>query len=150
MKNTDTIKVLANLIQIQFDAVHIYETAIERVGDERVRERLETFQQRHHRHLKDLSSAIRELGETPPVPSQDLKGVIFEKLAAVRSITGTEGALKSLATTEEILGRYYQELIPESIPEATLRLLKKHLSDVQVHKEYIDLNVKAVSSSPPG
>ena len=96
-----------------------------------------------------IDSEIKALGESPPVPTQDLKGAIFEKLAALRSITGTEGALKALATTEEILGRYYQELVPENTPESTHRLLKKHMSEVQVHKDYIDLNIKALSGAAP-
>lgn len=149
MQKTEMMKILANLIQIEFDAVHVYETVMERVDDGQMRERMKTFQQTHHRHVKDLADHVRELGETPPVPSQDLKGAIFERLAAIRSITGTEGALKALATAEEILGRYYQELVPENIPESTHRAIKKHLSDVQVHKEYLDLNIKALSIPAP-
>lgn len=149
MQKPDATTILTELIQLEFDAVHVYDTAIGGVDDERIRDRLRTFQQTHHDHVKNLSQELRQQGETPPVPSQDFKGMIFEKLAAIRSITGTEGALKALATAEEILSRYYQELVPEDMPQATHRILKKHLSDGQVHKDYIELNIGALSSTPP-
>jgi len=150
MQKTDMIKILANLIQLEFDTVHVYDTAIEGVGDDQMRHRLESFRQTHHAHTEDLAEAIKKLGEDPPAPARDLKGIIFEKLTAIRSKTGTEGALKALRTAEDILSRHYHELVPENTPKSTNHILKKHLSDGQVHLDYIDLNIKALSITPPG
>ena len=149
MQKTDMINILSNLLQLEFDAVNVYGRAIDGVGDEQIRDRLETFLQTHRTHVSNLANEIETLGKKPPRPSQDFKGLIFEKLTAIRSLTGTEGALKALRTAEEILSRYYHELVPENTPESTSGVLKKHLSDGQVHLDYIDLNIKALSIPPP-
>jgi hypothetical protein len=50
----------------------------------------------HKRHIELLASEIPTLGGTPPDYSPDFKGYLISGFTSLRSITGTEGALKAM------------------------------------------------------
>jgi uncharacterized protein (TIGR02284 family) len=145
MEKAKMINLLSDLMQQEINIIHIYDEAIEGVKDPVVRDRLAKFKQTHDRHVRNLSQAVRELGDHPPSPSRDLQGAVSEKVAKIRSsMSGTEGALKALGGAEEKLGDRYRTLVPDHMPDATTGVLKQHLSDQKLHLDYINLNIKSL------
>ena len=51
------------------------------------------------------------LGGNPPKRSVDLKGLLLEGFTALRSVTGTEGALKAMQSNEKTTNKKYQEAL---------------------------------------
>src|SRR4051812_38509766 len=93
-----TIDIMNSLIKLDIDATRAYSQAMDNIDVTEVREQLAEFKADHERHITDLSSEIISMGGTPTSPTPDLKGFFIENFTAIRSLTGTEGALKAMRT----------------------------------------------------
>jgi len=65
---------LEDLIQLDHDAVHAYEAAIDRLHYAGFREALKGFCQDHLRHIEELGAQLSALGREPPMKSVLAKG----------------------------------------------------------------------------
>lgn len=138
MLNENIVSTLNRLIQLDYDAVQAYERAIAKIEDIAIRRELEGFKGDHERHIVDLSACVRDLGGVPEELSRDVKGVLLEGLTALRSITGTEGALKAMKTNEEITNKVYEEAFQSALPGNVRDVVEKNLSDERRHLAYIE------------
>jgi len=145
MNQKELIDALSDLLQTASDAVFSYQQAIPKVEDEIMRGRLASFRKSHEENIQELANAIERLGGQPPEFSKGFKGFILESVSALRSLTGSKGALKALQTIEERTNRHYSEAVSWEIPEDPRDLLRKQFSDVKVHLDYINSNLKALS-----
>jgi hypothetical protein len=145
MENEELIQVLSELTQLDIDAVYSYNQAIEGIEDAIIRERLSKFLKEHNEHIDLLSKEIRAHGGQPPEISPDLKGVVIKGVTALRSSSGTKGALKALKMMEEMTNQRYGDLIPRNFPPSTHDILRKCFSDEKSHLEYIVMNLEALS-----
>ncbi|MGB5985629.1 MAG: ferritin-like domain-containing protein, partial [Desulfobacterales bacterium] len=87
-----------------------------------------------------LSDAVQALGETPPEASRGLKGYVLEAFTALGGFVGMQGAMKALKVTEEITNHYYAEALPKDTPPTIKDIVRQHLSEEQIHMEYLNLN----------
>jgi uncharacterized protein (TIGR02284 family) len=138
MATNQIIEVLNDLIQLDIDAVNAYEQAIKRIDVPQVGADLEQFKADHERHIDDLSEAVRELGGEPPDRSPDLKGFLLEGFTALRSVTGTEGALKAMRTNEKATNARYDDALREELPADIEALVRQNREDERRHLEYIE------------
>lgn len=135
---------LTELIQLDIDAVEAYRQAVEGIEDEIMRTRLEEFAQNHLDHIEMLSQEIQSAGGEPPDLSRDLKGLIIKGFAALRSTTGTKGALKSLKTPEELAVKAYGNAVSQDVPGAVKAVLRKFFAEERIHLQYIQNNLEAL------
>jgi hypothetical protein len=85
------------------------------------------------------------MGGTPPDPSPDFKGFLIQGFTAIRSATGTEGALRAMELNEKLTNRNYSEAVGwDWTPEAKI-LVEKNFSDEKIHLEYIQSNLRSIS-----
>lgn len=145
MNEKELIDALSNLLRMSVDVVSSYQQAAPKIDDEIMRNRLESFRESHERHIQELAQAISRMGGTPPEFAKDFKGYIIEGMAALRSMSGTKGALKALQATEETTNRSYGEAVSWEVPEDAHTLLRSQFSDVKIHLDYINSNLKALS-----
>ena len=131
------IKTLSNLAQLDIDAVHAYEQAIERIDYAPIRDELRKFQMDHQRHVRELSALIKQHGEKPPEFSRDFKGFLIEGFTALRSITGTEGALKAMQSNEETTTKHYSEALDSDLPLEARALVERNYGDERRHLNYV-------------
>jgi uncharacterized protein (TIGR02284 family) len=138
MKNDNLIDKLCNLAQLDIDAVHAYNQALEQISDSTVYKNIASFRDDHVRHIEDLSEEIRKKGGEPPEQTQDFKGYIIEGFTSLRSITGTHGALKAMETNEVLTNKTYKEALDHNdLPDETRKIIEKNYSDEKRHLEYI-------------
>lgn len=137
MDRKELAEKLGNLIQLNVDAVHAYEQAIERIDVTLVRERLREFQADHERHIEVLSIHVRQIGEVPPERSRDLKGFLIEGFTAIRSMTGTEGALKAMESNEETTNKHYSEALSCDLPPDSRSIVERNYADERRHLAYV-------------
>lgn len=136
--NEKIISVLNDLIQLDIDAVHAYGQAIDNVEESVVRGRLLEFQNDHERHIRELGQAVLDQGGTPIEHKRDFKGFLIEGMTAIRSATGTKGALKAMRTNEVLTNRQYDKALEEALPPRVRDLVMRNRDDERRHLQYID------------
>ena len=141
MTNKDVISTLNDLIQLDVDAVESYEQAIKRIDIPQVSSDLEAFKADHERHIRDLTQEVRRLGGNPPKRSIDLKGRLLEGFTALRSVTGTEGALKAMHTNEKTTNKKYEQALSKGLPTEVETVVRRNREDERRHLEYIKMSL---------
>jgi uncharacterized protein (TIGR02284 family) len=136
--NEKVISILNDLIQLDIDAVHAYGQAIDNIEDSVVRGRLLEFQSDHERHIRELSQIVRDQGGTPIEHKRDFKGFLIEGMTAIRSATGTKGALKAMKTNELLTNRKYDKALEEALPPRVRDLVLRNRDDERRHLQYIE------------
>lgn len=127
-----------SLIQLDVDAIHAYQQAIDKITVPLIKEQLRRYKDDHERHVRELSERLSALGEEPPRPSPDLKGYLIEGFTALRSMTGTEGALKAMKTNEQLTNRRYDEARHMAAPAELHALLEANYEDERRHLAYFE------------
>ena len=139
MANDDTIKRLKKLCQLDIDAARAYQQAIEKIDFAEIREQLIAFRADHERHIANLSEAVQRLGGEAPKRSPDVKGYLLEGFTALRSITGTEGALKAMRSNEKLTNKTYDDVLGEpGLMEDVRALVERNRDDERRHLAYIE------------
>lgn len=146
MDTKDIIDKLNGLIQLDFDAIQAYESAIKRIDIEAINNELEQFKRDHERHILDLSEVVRGLGGEPLSPGRDLKGVLLETMTALRSVLGTTQALKAMRTGEQLTNRQYDEAVRLDLPRHVQAIVARNREDERRHLEYIEGAIKQLES----
>lgn len=147
MNSEQLIKILSSLMHLDIDAVHSYEQVIEQIDIAEVKEELSEFRRDHERHVDQLENSIRELGGVPPERKRDLKGFIIEGFTAIRSRTGTKGALKAMLTNERITNKKYSECLNNSMPENIRSLVDNNYKDEQRHLAYVEVTLLSLQKA---
>lgn len=140
---------LNDLIQLDFDAVQAYQQAIDRIerDDAEVRADLERFRADHERHITDLGAAIRALGHEPKEVGRDLKGVLLEGMTALRSATGTLGALKAMRMNEKLTNKSYARAAEVRLPLVAREVVARNLDDERRHLAAITAHIARLDAS---
>jgi uncharacterized protein (TIGR02284 family) len=130
---------LKHLMQLDFDATRAYQQAIDRIdpSDEDIKAQLKIYQQDHEAHVQKLSKLIGDLGETPPKQSPDLKGFVLQGFTAIRSMSGTEGAIKAMESNEKMTNKEYSDAHMMDMPPEIKSLIDENYGDEQRHLHYI-------------
>jgi rubrerythrin len=134
----DLIKRIKDLVQLDTDASYAYEKAIDSIEVPLVKEQLIAFRGDHERHIRELSAYLRSMGEEPPESKPDIKGYFIEGFTALRSATGTEGALKAMKSNEKLTNSNYDDARKTTAPAELATLLEANYQDERRHLEYIE------------
>lgn len=141
---TDTlVEQLSSLMQLAIDAVHAYGQAIKNIDVPSVREQLISFQGDHERHIRELSECIRGYGAQPPEYSRDFKGFLIQGFTAIRSGTGTAGALRAMKSNEEKTNQHYNEALSWDLPADVRALVQRNYEDERRHLRYVEQALQA-------
>lgn len=138
MDNSDIVKELKSLCQLDIDAIHAYNECLNHIDISDIKRDVEKFRADHERHVKDLSALIHSYKEKAPEFSPDLKGYLLDIFSKIRSITGTEGALKSLKGGENLTNKRYARAIDLDFPANIKNVLEKNYRDEQRHLRYVE------------
>jgi rubrerythrin len=140
MEKKELLNLLEDLAHVDIDAWHAYGQAMERIENAlEIRRKLEEFREDHRRHETELAGKIVALGGNPPEFSKDFKGHLIEGFTALRSITGTQGALAAMRSNEQLTNRKYAKALDElALPSDIRMLLEGGYADEQRHLQYIE------------
>ena len=137
MEQKEIHRKIRSLIQLDIDAVHAYQQAIDKTEHRGVRDQLNLFRKDHERHVRELSAKLVGMGEKAP-DSPDLKGYLIEGFTSLRSSTGTKGALKAMQTNEKLTNRKYEEAAKEDFPPEIRSLIESNRQDEAKHLRYVE------------
>jgi uncharacterized protein (TIGR02284 family) len=138
MDNKEIADKLISLCQLDIDAIHAYRKAHKNIDQPDIKSTIAKFQSDHARHVKELSDMIRSYGSEPPAFTKDFKGFLLQAFATIRSVTGTEGALKALRSGEQMTNKAYDDAVSQAFPPMVMVLLRRNYEDEQRHLNYID------------
>lgn len=139
------IETLNDLIQLDYDAVKAYEQAIDRVDDPEVEDNLESFLLDHERHITDLAQLVRELGGAPKELGRDLKGFLLSGMTALRSTTGTLGALRAMRTNEKLTNHRYEKALAHDLPSHVRAVVAVNFEDERRHLRVIEQQIERLA-----
>jgi uncharacterized protein (TIGR02284 family) len=131
------LKDLNSLIQLDIDAIYCYDEAIKHIDDRDIATTLEGYRSDHQQHVDALSSIVSRNGGTPAERSPDLKGRLLQGMTALRSVTGTEGALKAMEMNEKKTNEEYDKAQSWAVPSDVHAVLEKNLDDERRHLAYV-------------
>jgi rubrerythrin len=137
MTRDEILNQLEKLIQLDVDATHAYDQAIKNVDEQVIKDKLVLFQGDHRRHIDLLSAKVLELGGTPPELTSDFKGFVITGFTALRSLTGTKGALEAMETNERLTSSKYQDAAKLVWPTDLSSLIQSNLADEQRHLSFV-------------
>jgi uncharacterized protein (TIGR02284 family) len=137
MNRDDILDNLEKLIHLDVDATHAYDQAIKNVNEQVIKDKLIQFQADHRKHIDLLSAKVLELGGTPPELTSDFKGFIISGFTALRSLTGTKGALEAMETNERLTTSRYEEACKRDFPVDILSILQSNYADEQRHLSFV-------------
>lgn len=137
MNSKEIANKLSDMIKLDIDAVQAYKQALDNIEEQDIHSEISQFCNDHKRHIRDLTQCIEDLNETPPSLTPDLKGFFIEGFTALRSLTGTEGALKAMQGNEELTNKKYAEALSWKVPQSIKNILQKNYEDEKRHLTYI-------------
>jgi rubrerythrin len=137
MTRDEILTQLEKLIQLDVDATHAYDQAIKNVDEQVIKDKLLLFQGDHRRHIDLLSAKVLELGGTPPELTSDFKGFFISGFTALRSLTGTKGALEAMETNEKLTTSKYTDAAKLVWPTDIASLIQSNLADEQRHLSFV-------------
>ncbi|HVL00922.1 MAG TPA: PA2169 family four-helix-bundle protein [Dongiaceae bacterium] len=138
LKTQDAIKELNELIELDFDAIAAYDSAINRLQSAEYKRKLKEFKQDHRRHVTELSKFIRKLGGEA-ADSGDLKKILTQGKVVIANIVGDDKTiLKAMKLNEDQTNLKYEKAVQEfGASEELAALLATNLEDERRHREWI-------------
>jgi uncharacterized protein (TIGR02284 family) len=132
---------LHNLIELDYDAISAYESAIDRIDDAESKERLAEFMADHQKHTRNLSEHLTAMGETPPTEG-DVKGILTQGKVFVAGLMGDKAILKAMKTNEDDTNAAYEHALAHEDTDASVKqTLQSNLEDERRHREWIERRI---------
>lgn len=151
MDHDELLKHVSGLAQMDYDAVHVYDEALEHVDDAEVRRQFEIFRGEHQAHYTSLVGVIKQMDGTPPEPKVDMMGHVAEWTTSIRSMRGTEGALHAMRTAERYHNNKYRDAVGWEHDDNELKMvLLRFYDDEKKHLEYVESKVHAGAGTTTG
>ena len=137
----DFFDALYRVIELDFDAIKAYQTAIDRLGDEGYRETLEQFKEDHQRHINDFSNYLREQGKKFPVEA-DVKSILTQGKVMIAGLTTDRAILRAMRSNEEDTNQAYERILSHpDRPEGLEQSLDKALQDERRHRDWLSQEI---------
>ena len=132
---------LYRVIELDFDAVKAYQTAIDRLGDEGYRKTLEQFKEDHQRHINDFSNYLREQGKKFPIEA-DVKSILTQGKVMIAGLTTDRAILRAMRSNEEDTNQAYERVLSHpDRPEGLKQSLDKALQDERRHRDLLSQEI---------
>lgn len=142
MQRKEMIEKVISLIQLDIDAIHAYEQAMRHISQPIIRDQIAEFRNDHHRHFRELSALVQGMGGEAPEYSPDFRGFLIQGFTALRSATGTEGAINAMETNEKLTNKTYEEATSWDLSIEAKVIVERNLSDERRHLSYIQRSLR--------
>lgn len=130
-------QLLNSLIELDFDAIAAYRSAIDKVSGSEDKAKLRGFMADHERHIVDLTPLVRQLGEKP-AEAADAKAALTKGKVMLASIFGDRAVLEAMKLNEDDTNAAYERANARTDLSFEVReVVAKNLADERRHRAYI-------------
>ena len=146
-KQADLADFLKSLLELEYDAIAAYNTAIERLDELSFKIRFEQFRSDHERHTRTLSDALLRLGVDPPA-RPDVKAILTQGKVVIGKLRGDRGILLAMRSNENDTNTAYERAVarPDLEPELE-SWVAQGLADERRHRAWIDDQIDTLSGT---
>ncbi|WP_417579629.1 DUF2383 domain-containing protein [Nitrincola sp.] len=137
MDTKQNISDLSDLIELEYDAIAAYRSAIERLDNAAYKLQLTEFLGDHVRHVEDLSNVVRQEGGNPPTEG-DFKQILTQGKVVLAGLIGDEAIRKAMKANEVVTNTTYEKAVDTGYAEHIQALLRGGLADERRHKDWIE------------
>jgi uncharacterized protein (TIGR02284 family) len=135
---TDFVDALNDLLEMEFEALEIYDAAIHRLDKEDYRDKLREFKEDHEKHVKDLTDYLEKIGEEPSKKPSG-KQVLPISIISLKSLIGDKSILKTMVSVEEDTNKAYERMNKHSDKhEKSADMIKEFYNDEKKHKAWLE------------
>lgn len=141
---SDYIAALKDLIELDYDAVEAYESAIEKLDNKKHQDALKTFKEDHERHIKELTQHLQKMGESYPT-GPSAKSILTKGKVFLANIMGDKQILYAMQSNEEDTNKAYERMQEyEEIEGELKQILERGLKDEKHHYEYLKESLESM------
>lgn len=137
MKRDEILSHLEKLIHLDIDATQAYDQAIRNIDEQVIKDKLILFKADHRKHVELLSAKMIEMGGKPPEFTSDFKGFFITGFTALRSMSGTKGALHAMESNEKLTTSKYEDASKLEMPSDIAAVIRSNLADEHHHLSFI-------------
>ena len=139
---SDFLDALNCLLELEYEAIEIYEAAINRLEKKEYVDKLKEFQGDHRNHIDKISKYLSSKSYDP-VQKPGIKQWITIAAISLGSIIGDKSVLGSLHGAEEDTNTAYERINGHSEkPQDFTRELRAFYDDEKKHKKWIEDTLK--------
>ncbi len=143
LDSKDIISGLNDLIELDHDAAAAYESAIEKIEEQGLKNQLSAFLNDHNEHIDALSQHVREEGGEPS-KGADMKKLLTTGKVAIAELGGDDAILKAMVANEEVTNKSYDTEVSKNYPPHIQSTLEKNLADERRHREWLKTKHEAI------
>lgn len=127
---------LSDLIELDYDAIAAYQSAIERLDKADYKAKLTEFMGDHKRHVEELSQAVRGEGGTPPTEGDAMK-ILTKGKVVIAGLMGDAAILKAMRANEAVTNKKYEDAVEAGYGEQIQTILSQGLADERRHRDWL-------------
>jgi uncharacterized protein (TIGR02284 family) len=137
MSKQQAVEMLEKLVALDYDAIETYESALDHIDDETLRDALGDFKRDHERHIAELGPVVTAMGGTPP-DSSDFHGVINKSKIALADLAGDAAVLNAVHTSAEQTHEAYAKAAAQpELPDEVHEILARSREDEHRHRDWL-------------
>lgn len=128
---------LADLLELEYDAIEAYTAAIDRLENPQYKESLREFRGDHEQHVKDITKILQKNNlKIKNGPSG--KQILLVGNIAIGSLIGDKAILNAMLNAEEDMVTAYERMNKHADKTAeSIAVMEKGLKDEQRHREWV-------------
>jgi rubrerythrin len=138
----DFAKVLAELVELDYDAVEAYDAAINRVKNEKYKVVFKEFRSDHAKHIGELNAILVNHGQKAVSGPSMVKQWITKGRVVMANMIGDENILKAMYENEKDTNAAYGKANDHKSKWVDAEeVVSKGLSDERKHKEWLEQQI---------
>ncbi len=139
---TNIADAVKSLVELDYDAVEAYETAISRLENLQFKSMLLGFCDDHKRHIRELSAVLRTNAEEPPTAPSAKKWLAQGKVI-LANLLGDTAILKAMLSNEIDTNTAYEKMANrDDLWDELIDIIKRGLTDERKHKKWMEENTR--------
>lgn len=130
---------LKDLIELDYDAVEAYETAVNRLETQELKEKLNIFKADHEWHIQELTSTLKKRNCLPPLGPSIGKQWLAKGKVVLANLMGDNTILRAMVSNEMDTNTAYERIsLREDIWPEAKDIIRKGLDDEKRHKKWLE------------
>jgi bacterioferritin (cytochrome b1) len=131
-------ELLNGLLELEYDALSAYDTALAHLAEERDRRQIDAFLTTHHRHVAELSQLVVDRREEPVVRG-DFRRLLEKGKVALGAIAGEQAVIVAMKSNADDLATAYQRAITDtSLNDRERSVIERCLADQHWHSAWLE------------